>query len=394
MAEQRARIVVVRGHQATPWELRSWELLPPRFDVRFLLTGSNAYDVGDVALEPVPARTLRDFLPRGRVGDIAAHAAGDRYLGLAARLGDADVVHAEELSYWFAAEAARTKRKLGYKLALTVWETLPLGEGFRNPVARRARRLVLAQTDLFLAVTERARDALLLEGVPEERIVVSPPGIDIARFRGTEQTTPEQHLLVSVGRLVWEKGHQDAIRALAAIRQGLVDAPQGGARLRIVGSGPERARLEAHAKELGVADWIEFAAAGYEEMPQVYAEASCLLLLSLPAAGCSLTPIGMPRCFWEEQFGMVLVEAMAAGLPIVASESGAIREVTRGSAAFVAPGDWRGLAETLVKSVLARPPGERAAYDESLVGLYSRESAAERLASAYDRLIDLDGQAQ
>jgi glycosyltransferase involved in cell wall biosynthesis len=383
VAERRTRVVVVRGHQATPWELRSWELLPERFDVSYLRTRSNPYGVDTLALEAVPAPTVRDLAPRGRVGDLAAHVLGDRYRGLEQRLRGADVVHAEELSYWFAAEAARHKRACGYKLVLTVWETLPLLEAFRNPGARRRRRLLLEQTDLYLAVTERARAALLLEGVSDERITVSPPGLDVDRFRDANPEASGEHVVLSVGRLVWEKGHQDVLRAVAAIRKGLVRSAPGSCRVRIVGDGPERRRLEDHARELGLEDAVEFRSASYDEMPRVYAEASCLVLPSLPSAGCSLA-LGVPRCFWEEQFGMVLAEAMAAGLPIVASTGGAIPEVTGGAGALVPPGDWLGLARALVDTVLSRPPGTRVEYEPQLVERYSQRAAAERLAAAYD----------
>jgi len=383
---EKTRVVVVRGHQATPWELRSWELLPDRFDVRYLLTGSNAYALGNVTLDPVHVRTARDFLPRGRLGDLASHVVGDRYLRLRERLRGADIVHAEELAYWFAAEAARRKGACGYRLALTVWETLPLRESFRNPGARRRRRLVLEHADLFLPTTERAAAALRLEGVPEERIFVSPPGIDLERFQARAPGPTDEHVLLSVGRLVWEKGHQDVIRALAALREGLVEAPAVRVRLKIVGGGPERRRLEAYARELGLGETVEFASAAHEEMPALYAGASCLVLPSLPAAACALGPTGIPRCFWEEQFGMVLAEAMAAGLPIVASSSGAIPEVTGGAADIVAPGDWLELARTLASGVLSGPSGARVEYDEALLARYSREAAAGRLARAYDRL--------
>jgi len=384
VVEQRTRIVVVRGHQATPWELRSWELLPARFDVSYLRTRSNPYDVDTLALDAVPAPTARDLAPRGRIGDLAAHVLGDRYRGFEERVRGADIVHAEELSYWFAAEAARHKESCGYKLVLTVWETLPLLETFRNPGARRRRRLLLQRTDLYLPTTERARDALILEGVPPNRIVVSPPGLDVDRFRDEPAQPASEHVVLSVGRLVWEKGHQDVLRAVAAIRKGIAGQPADRCRVLVVGDGPERGRLEAYARELGLEDVVEFRSASYDAMPHVYAEASCLVLPSLASAACSLGPFGVPRCFWEEQLGMVLVEAMAAGLPIVASSSGAIPEVTRGAGVLVPPGDWLGLARALGETVLSQSPGRRVEYDSELVERYSQRAAAERLAAAYD----------
>ncbi len=153
------RILVVRGHLVNPWELQPWALLPDRFDVAALLTGSNVFDTSDVPLPQIRVRARRDLLPRGRIGDVAMGVAGDRYRHADAEFARADVVHAAELSFWFADEAARLKEKFGFKLVLTVWETLPLMSTFRNRFARRYRERTIVETDLFLAMTERARDA-------------------------------------------------------------------------------------------------------------------------------------------------------------------------------------------------------------------------------------------
>jgi glycosyltransferase involved in cell wall biosynthesis len=385
------RIVIVRGHLVTPWELKPWSLLPDRFSVAYLHTPSNKFDASTLELERIPARSLRDLLPKGRIGDLVSGVAGERYLGLDQTLAGADLVHAEELSFWFAAEAARLKRRLGYALVQTVWETIPLLEAYRNREARQNRRLVLAETDLFLAATERAREGLLIEGVADERIVVVPPGIDVERFRGAGPpgAAPAEHVLISPGRLVWEKGHQDVMRAVAALHRGLVPNPaERTPRVLIVGSGPEEARLRAYAQELGLGGLVDFRAVPYDEMPAVFASASCLVLASLASAGCELPPLsGRFRCFWEEQFGLVLAEGMAAGLPLVVSSSGAIPEVVGDSADLFTPGDWMGLARKLAAGPLARPVAERVQHPEDLLARYSTGAAAERLAGVYDRVL-------
>ena len=383
------RVLVVRGHLVNPWELRPWALLPDRFDVAVLLTGSNAFETGAVPLEKVKVGARRDLLPRGRLGDMAMGLFGDRYMKADAELNGSDVVHAAELSFWFAGEMARLKEKHRFKLVLTVWETIPFLATYRNRFARTYRDQTLEATDLFLAATQRAKEGLLLEGVDESRIQVCYPGIDVERFSAAARPDPPpaEHVVISPGRLVWEKGHQDVMRALAAIKRGLVSAPAGASpRLMIVGSGPEEGRLRAYADELGIGQDVEFRSVPYDEMPTLYARASCMVLASLATAGGGFWLGDRPRFFWEEQFGLVLAEAMAAGLPIVASRSGAIPEVVGDTGSYFVPGDWMELARLLASGALSSPPATRVAHPEDRVRMYSTTAMAERLASAYDRV--------
>lgn len=401
----------------TPWELRPWRELPERFEVSYLLTGSNGFALPE-GLRSVRVRALRDLMPRGPLGEVATGVLGDRYLTGDQAFASADIVHAEELAFWFAADAARRRKRGGFKLVQTVWETIPLLSAFRNRHARIFREQVLARTDLFLPATERAADALRLEGVEEERILVCPPGIDVERFaRAREHPAvapreqgaaavagereqqrvraasgaADEHLVISPGRLVWEKGHHDVIRALAALHRGLVRLPDGSQarpRLSIVGSGPEEQRLRAHAQELGIADAVKIGSVPYERMPAVFAGASAMVLASESSATAAYHPFDVPRAFWEEQFGMVLAEAMACGLAILASTCGAIPEVLDGAPAeLFAPGDWMGIARALAAGPLSRPPGERVRYPRELLERYSTAAAARRLAAAYDRVL-------
>jgi glycosyltransferase involved in cell wall biosynthesis len=327
----------------TPWELRPWELLTDRFDVTCVLTRRNRFESG-VGLDLRTVRTVRDLLPSGRLGDLLVLGPGDRYLGLERALRGADIVHSLELGNPWSGQP-------------------PLLDAYRYPRGRRYRAAAIEAADLFLATSTKARDVLLLEGVEAERIVLCEPGIDAARFSDLPR---HPDAVVSIGRLVWEKGHQDAIRAIAAIRRGLVlgEAPA----LVIVGRGPERDRLEAHARELGVGDLVTFRSVPYGEMPALLATATTLVLASLT------TPV------WEEQFGMVLAEAFAAGVPVVAARSGAIPEVVAQSATLFTPGDWLELARALV--------GAPVAADPALVERYSTVKAAGRLEAAYARVLE------
>jgi glycosyltransferase involved in cell wall biosynthesis len=384
-------VLIARGHFVTPWELRPWQELPERFEVSYLLTRSNRY-AQPAQLRPARVRSLRDLLPPGTLGEVGAGVLGDRYLSAEQAFATADIVHAEELSFWFAAEAAKRRRSHGFKLVQTVWETLPFLNTYRNRHARRYRELVLAETDLFLPATERAAAALRLEGVEQERMVICPPGIDVDRFRASApDPPPSKHTIVSPGRLVWEKGHQDVLRALAALHRGIVALPDGSLatpRLLIVGAGPEEARLHAYAAELGLADVVEITSVPYDRMPSVFAGASAMVLASQAAASSAYHPFDVPRAFWEEQFGLVLAEAMASGLAIVATTSGAIPEVLSGTPAdLVAPGDWIGIAAALAAGPLSRTPATRVSHSPELLRRYSLSAAADRLSAVYDRVL-------
>lgn len=365
------KVVVVRGHQANLMELRAWEHLRDAFDVTVLVTKHALPGLADLDLPKRVVATRRDLMPRGRVADMAIHLPGDGYRDLEAALEGADIVHSAELGPWLSAQPAQLKRKLGFRLVLTYWETIPFHHAYRTRRAGANRDLTLPAADLFLPTTERAAECLRLEGVDEARIRVCLPGIDTTRFRIPRQPADGTPIVLSPGRLVWEKGHQDVIRAIAAIERGLVPASGPAPRLVVVGGGPDRGRLERYTADLGVDRLVEFRDhVPYQEMPALFASAACMVLASLPL------------WHWEEQFGLVLAEAMAGETPIVASRSGAIPEVVGDAGRLFEPGDWMGLARTLVDGPLASPPVNPASRPD-LVDLYSSRAYAERIGDAY-----------
>jgi glycosyltransferase involved in cell wall biosynthesis len=131
-----------------------------------------------------------------------------------------------------------------------------------------------------------------------------------------------------VGRLVFEKGVDVFLDALATVP---------GANGLIVGDGPARAELRRRAEGLGLANRVRFA--GAVSPVEAAAVIGALDALVLPSRT-------MPN--WSEQFGRVLVEAMAAGTPLVASASGAIPEVV-GDAGILIP---EGRADELARGLL------------------------------------------
>lgn len=169
--------------------------------------------------------------------------------------------------------------------------------------------------------------------------------------------------LVNVGALAPRKGQEFAIRALALLGERGVEA-----RLVVVGGGPDERMLAARAGELGVKDCVEFV--GEQLDPRPYLEAADLFVF--PSR--------------QEGFSNALIEAMASGLPVVASDVGGNREALGSDGGMIVPAeDPTALADAigaLVQqrdnlTVIGRSNRQR------VERLFSLEASAERLANWY-----------
>lgn len=182
-------------------------------------------------------------------------------------------------------------------------------------VPRQLIRQAARRADGVIAVSRALAARLHGLGVEPSRITVLRNGVDPAAFRPTTpylvgDGPPPRHLAVSVGNLVPLKGHDIAISAVAKLPE---------LTLWIVGTGPERGRLELLARQLAVADRVHFlGAVPHERMPEVYSAAELLLLAS-------------DREGWPN----VLLEAMACGARVVTTRVSDVTEVISGPAAGV-----------------------------------------------------------
>ncbi|WP_441520751.1 glycosyltransferase [Bradyrhizobium sp. 2TAF24] len=165
--------------------------------------------------------------------------------------------------------------------------------------------------------------------VPRERVtrIYNPVSVEHALPVSREELAQRPPVVMSVGRLNREKGFAALIAALPLI--------QSDARLVIYGEGPERDALQATAAELGVADRLHLA--GYRDNPwPCYATARCFALAS-------------PK----EAFGNVVVEALASGLPVIATRSGGPDEILDHGriGALVDNGDIPALADAINRAL-------------------------------------------
>lgn len=266
-----------------------------------------------------------------------------------------DVLNAPEVYSCFSAQAVREADRLGKFVAITVYETLQKHiTRWLPPYATNIRR-VIQRANLFLPVTERAAVYLQSIGVPSDRIEVLSPGIRLDRFVPVEDSHEGCRILF-VGRLVSEKGVRDLLMAFT-------QASRNDRRLElwICGGGPLQREVEIAARSLPIRYL------GYvprHNLPTVYSHADIFVLPSRYRIRYGLT-------LWEEQFGFALVEAMAAGLPIVATTCGAIPEVIGPDNYLVSQGDIPALTRALIEL------SSDAAVRKEL-GRYNRIRAEER----------------
>lgn len=152
-----------------------------------------------------------------------------------------------------------------------------------------------------------------------------PLGVDTAVFAPATRTAPSKQPIIGyLGRLEPYKGVDTLLRAAAG---------RPGWRVEITGEGPQRPALEALARELGIADRVSFLGfAEGELLADRYRRLDIVVVPSIPWPG------------WREQFCRVAVEAMASGVPVVASRSGAIPDVVADAGILVEPGDPVALA--------------------------------------------------
>ena len=203
-----------------------------------------------------------------------------------------------------------------------------------------ANRLLLGRRDRVVGVGRAVREALIVnEGLPAQRVDVIYNGVDLSPFRSPAlrdraaarqelQWNPEEFVIVQVARLDPLKDHLTAVRALARVRESLPNA-----RLVLAGEGPERASIEAEVKKLRLSAHVTMLGQR-QDVPRLLA-ASDLSLLSSRSEGIPLT----------------LIEAMAAGVPVVATNVGGVSEVVEADhTGLLAPaGDEHELAAAVLR---------------------------------------------
>lgn len=274
-----------------------------------------------------------------------------------------DVVHAH---WWFPGGWVATALSVPYVVTVHGSDARLLDRG---PVFRRAAAPVFRGALHVTAASKFLAADLERHVAPGRAIVVTPMPVDVDRFSAassTPRTVPPR--ILYAGNLVPGKGVDILLRAAAELKR-----MSGPFRVRILGEGPERERLQALAAALGIAvdvDWSAFVP--QDRMPAEYGAATITVL---PSRGRA------------EGLGLTLVEALLAGSAVVGTPAGGIPEVVRdGETGLLArDGDASHLAAQLDR--LLRDAGLRrrltAAGAARMRETYAPASAAARFLELY-----------
>lgn len=360
------------------------------------------YPPNDGGISRLCAAVVRELLDRGAAVEIVTLMAG-KDAGL---IRPVSVVHDVPRAK-FQRELATAKLLLtagkGKALLASVWnpeatlawllrrrdlwvmahgnEVMPYPSGGLHAIKGWMRRRVLGYGRAVIC-NSRYTERLVKELAPAARTCVINPGVDAERFQVDEDAAAcrarfgfsnERRVLLSVSRMDAYKGHDVVLRAIAA----LPPAARAGLHYVVAGKGSHLPVLQAQAESLGVADqvsWLGFVAD--TDLPYLYKAADLFVL-------CTRED---PTARGVEGFGMVFLEAQAAGLPVIGTRAGGIPDaIVEGEGGWlIDQDDVGGLVEHL-KAVIGDPGPYRAQGER---GRLRAETSASW--SAYvDKLIEV-----
>lgn len=372
-------LISIVGERSEHW-LGLFRALAARADVELSvlaadITASTADELRELERSSPHVR----FLHAGHVlGErLTGHMASIVYDRRAGRLWPAelDVVHViGEASYPTTVQVLRLAHRLSPSAAVTVYGAQNVLQRFPWPF-RSFERRALRRVTAFTPVSADAECVLRAKGYRGPARVI-PLGVDTAHFTPPTSPPAGPFTVGFVGRLEPHKGVELLLELLARI----------DCRLLLVGDGSSRAAIERSARARGLASRVELAGwVSHAELPRQLHRMHVLVLPSVEVVQRHVVPwIGVT---WREQFGRVLCEAMACGVPVVGSELGEIPRVIGPAGATFAPGDLDGLVRALapirsdpaVAARLGREGAQRAR------DLYSWDSIAESYVDAWSQ---------
>lgn len=288
---------------------------------------------------------------------VANRSIGDAQVlfGLERYIAGSDIVHTADPHYYYSYQSAKLRQmgKVG-RLVVTSWETIPFNNESTNQKKKR-KYYVMKHADKFICHTNKACDTLIAEGVQRTQIELIPLGVCLDRFNPVNHYKDTPISILFAGRLVKEKGVIEVYSAFKKVYR------ETGIKIKlhIVGSGPLFNDLVFMREKDRLSEVVIIEKKKYQDMPEVFSGSSFLVVPS------------RKHPTWEEQYGMVFIEAMASGIPIITTRTGAITEVVANCGLYVAENSYQEIAHAI----------HTLATDASLrqkIGTMGRQRAEER----------------
>jgi glycosyltransferase involved in cell wall biosynthesis len=393
MKQDKPKICYFRGSYLNPFEAQYLVPLQKQFDITAVHSGFQRYDLSEITI-PLHRLKCLDYLngiiPRQMFGhlipNIFKHLGYEEmFFGIDPFISKFDLIHLPEQTFYFTWQVAKRKKVHGYKILTMQDEINPFWYVRNSAIAERAK-LVRQETDLFIARSHRAKNALMIEGVAPEKIHVIGHGIDTSLFHPGPRDEnlcrqlkieTDRFIILFVGRLVWTKG----IFALADAAKLLMQNEQIkkiNPLFLIVGDGEENSAFQSRLRQLEVTSSFKLVGdLPYHLLPDIHRLADIFILPSISTR------------YILEQFGIVLIESMATGKPVISTYCGAIDEVVGDAGILVQPNDYFRLYKALLK--LCVDKSLRDSLGESALcraqKYFSNNIISSSIASAYRKVL-------
>ncbi|TAN60525.1 glycosyltransferase family 1 protein [bacterium] len=345
------KIGIVWENGVSKWMSQMFEPLLsfPDTEVNVFVGERNKFDVKDVLLP----KTLLTHKEEIMLGLASLPASARRVLGaphkkldfyynsLNKYLAPYDIIECHDSSRSLYTLAGLKGQGKKFKLVVSYAENIPFRQAFDDKT-NYIKHSTYAAIDHFIPWCDTIKRTMLLEGVPEEKITTVYTGVDLNLFKPEakdtgllrEMSVPENDFIILyIGKLAsWKGVHLLPYAAKALLAKGRKDFT-----FLITGRGAQLANLKKIIAEAGVEKHFKFTGfLPYTEIRRFYNLADAFVCPSYP----TMT--------WQEQFGMVLVEAMACGVPVIGSASGSIPEVIGSAGLTFTPGEFFELTEKII----------------------------------------------
>lgn len=278
--------------------------------------------------------------------------------------------HAHSLAFWGS---------FGRKTSLLVTRRVDFSI-FRHSFLYLSGIKYRHMTDFYIAISHKIKDVLVRDGVPRERVFVVHSGIDPERFTAAtmDHLIPEfdlkskEPVVVNIAHLAGHKGQQYLVRAIPIV---LAKIPS--TRFFIVGEGELMNELQALAASLGLNKALIFT--GFREDVGAFYHVADLFVMSSV----------------QEGLGTALIDALALGIPVVATNSGGIPEIIRDgeTGRLVDPADPSALAEGIIELLTHRKRAKQMAScgQELVRQKFSIDAMVDKNIEVYQQILGVGG---